>query len=280
MSTAVSLGPATAAARNICSACSSPKTYVLRRSGFLELWRRFTITLRRTLAHQSEHTGKAFTAQALVPTPRSPNTSAAGSSTSTRSSASTPHRTGHYPACLGHPRPAHRRHRPGRPHRPRRDPRRTRTDRKDSGVGPRTRHPPSHHHGGPDRFQGRRVRGQVRHQGRGMHRHPRPPHHSGRPARRAARPRPPPATHRRMPAPGRPRRPGRPPPCPVGSHARLPRPLLHQESPLLHHPRHPPRRSHRAHARGQSPPVACRSSTRTPFSRSPTGATPDALTCR
>ncbi len=59
---------------------------------------------------------------------------------------------------------------------------------------------------------------------------------------RPPHPRPRPTADRRVPAPGRPRRPGRPPAHPMGPHARLPRPLLHQEPPLLHHPRRPPRR--------------------------------------
>ena len=42
-----------------------------------ELWRRFTITLRRTLARQAGLTGKAFAAQARLSYPRSPGTSGA-----------------------------------------------------------------------------------------------------------------------------------------------------------------------------------------------------------
>ena len=169
----------------LCPDCYDYTGSVLFNACAPELWRRFTITLRRTLARQAGLTGKALRRPGAallrqgrrIPAPR-------GRPLPRHHPPRRPRRTDHCPARLGHPRPAHRRHRPGRPHRPRRDPHRSRTDRPDPGVGPRTRHPPGHHHGGANRCQGRRVRRQVRHQGRRMHRHPRPPHHPGRPARR------------------------------------------------------------------------------------------------
>ena len=50
----------------LCADCYDYTGSVLFNACAPELWRRFTITLRRTLAHQSGFTGKAFTAQARL----------------------------------------------------------------------------------------------------------------------------------------------------------------------------------------------------------------------
>ena len=146
---------------------------------------------------------------------------------------------------VGHCRPAHHGHRPGRPRRQRQDPGRSRYACPNAGVRPRTRHPANNHYRGADRYQGRWLRGEVRHQGRRMHWHPRPPSHLRRPDRRPSRPRPRPPPHRRMPPPRQTAPAQRPAAGRLGAHARLPRPLLHQEPDLLHHPRLTPRRPHR-----------------------------------
>ncbi len=145
-----------------------------------------------------------------------------------------PRRTNHCTARLGHPRPAHRRHRPSGPRRHRRHAYRSGSRRPEPGLGPRTRHPSDHDYGGADRYQGRRLRREVRHEGRRMHRHSRPPHHRRRPTRRPARPRPRPPSHRRMPTPGQAPSAQRAATGRLGAHARLPRPLLDQEPRLLH----------------------------------------------
>ena len=169
----------------LCPDCYDYTGSVLFNACAPELWRRFTITLRRSLARQAGLTSKALAAPAprllrqgrRIPAPRR-------RPLPRHHPARRPRRTQHRPARLGHPRTAHRRHRPGRQSRPHRNPRRPRPARPHPGLGARARHPAHHQHRGPDRHQGRRLRRQVRHQGRRMHRHPRPPHHPGRPARR------------------------------------------------------------------------------------------------
>ncbi len=99
-----------------------------------------------------------------------------------------PRRAEHGPARLGHHRPAHQRHRPCRPRRQRQGSRRAGAPGPHARVGPPTRHPPGHRPWRRDQHQGRGLRGQVRHQGRRMHRHSRSPPHPCRPDRRPARP--------------------------------------------------------------------------------------------
>ena len=88
-------------------------------------------------------------------------------------------------------------------------------------LGPRTRHSSDHDYRGADRYQGRRLCSEVRHEGRRMHRHSRPPHHRRRSPRRPARPRPRPPSHRRMPAPGQAPPAQRAATGRLGAHARL-----------------------------------------------------------
>ena len=126
----------------LCPDCYDYTGAVLFNACAPELWRRFTITLRRTLARQAGLTSKALAAQVRrllrqgrrIPAPRR-------RPLPRHHPPRRPRRTGHRPARLGHPRPAHRRHRPGRPHRPRRHPGRRGPARPDPGLGPRTRHP-------------------------------------------------------------------------------------------------------------------------------------------
>jgi len=78
---------------------------------------------------------------------------------------------------------------------------------------------------------------------------------------RAARPRPRPPPHRRMPPPRQASSARRPAAGGMGAHARLPRPLLHQESRLLDHPRLAARRPRLLPARAahrRRTPARCR----------------------
>ena len=114
----------------LCPDCYDYTGAVLFNACAPELWRRFTITLRRTLARQAGLTGKALAAQLRVSFAKVAEYQRRGvvhfhaiirldgpAGPSTR------------PARLGHPRPAHRRHRPGRPRRPASDSRRRQASR-------------------------------------------------------------------------------------------------------------------------------------------------------
>ena len=124
---------------------------------------------------------------------------------------------------------------------------------RDLPLGQPARHPTHHHHGRTDRQRRRRIRRQVRHQSRRMYRDTRPPHHHRRCRRPAPGHRPRPAAHRRMPRPRPAPRIRAPAAHPLGAHARLPRPLLHEKPPLLHHPRRTTRRPHRLPGRTTRP---------------------------
>ena len=76
-----------------------------------------------------------------------------------------------------------------------------------------------------------------------------PQDHSGRPARRPPYPRARPPPHRRMPPPRKAPRTQQPAPGRLGTHARLPGPLLDQEPRLLHNLQRAPRRTGPAPAR-------------------------------
>ena len=234
----------------LCPDCYDYTGSVLFNACAPELWRRFTITLRRTLARQAGLTNKALAAQLRVSFakvaeyqrrgvvhfhaiirldgPTGPDTAPPAWATvdlltaAIAQAADTVHLD--TPAAPGLP---------------------ART----LCLGTRARHPADHHHRGTHRYQGRGLRRQVRHQGRRVHRHPRPPHHPSRPARRAARQRARPPPHRHLLAPGQTPRTGRSSAGRLGAHARLPRPLLHQEPPLLHHLRRAARRTRPAPAR-------------------------------
>ena len=71
-----------------------------------ELWRRFTITLRRRLAEQLGYPAPNSRSSWSCPSPKSPSSNAAASSTSTPSSASTAPATATRPRRPGHRRPA------------------------------------------------------------------------------------------------------------------------------------------------------------------------------
>ena len=73
----------------LCPDCYDHTGSVLFNACAPELWRRFTITLRRTLARHAGLTGKAFTAQARLSYAKVAEYQRRGVSTSTRSSAST-----------------------------------------------------------------------------------------------------------------------------------------------------------------------------------------------
>jgi len=148
----------------LCPDCYDYTGSVLFNAYAPELWRRFTITLRRTLARQAGLTNKALAALVQV--------------SYAKVAPRRPRRADHHPARLGHPWPAHRCHRSGCPRRQRDDARRSGGGRPNPVLGPRTRHPSDHDDWGADRYRGRRVRSEVRHEGRRMHRHTRPPHHA------------------------------------------------------------------------------------------------------
>ena len=132
----------------LCPDCYDYTGAVLFNACAPELWRRFTITLRRTLARQAGLTGKAFAAQApgllrqgrRIPAPRR-------RPLPRHHPARRPHRASRRPARLGHRRPAHRRHRPGRPRRQRHDSRRAGPPGPHAGVGASARHPAGHRPG-------------------------------------------------------------------------------------------------------------------------------------
>jgi len=67
----------------ICADCYDYTGAVLFNATAPELWRRFTINLRRTLARMAGMTQKEFAERARSPSPRSPSTKSAASSTST-----------------------------------------------------------------------------------------------------------------------------------------------------------------------------------------------------
>jgi hypothetical protein len=144
------------------------------------------------------------------------------------------------------------------------------------GLGTRAQHPANHHDRGSERHEGRRLRGQVGHQGRRVHRHTRPAHHPRRPARRPSHSRARPAPHRRMHPPEQASRIRRPAPGRLGAHARLQRPFLDQAvltPPLSARsaPTAPDINASTPWPLDSGPtPVATRSSF------SPTGASPDA----
>ena len=129
----------------LCPDCYDYTGAVLFNACAPELWRRFTITLRRTLARQAGLTGKALAAPGpgllrqgrRIPAPRR-------RPLPRHHPARRPRRADRRPARLGHPRPAHRRHRPGRPRRQRHDARRAGTPGPHAGLGPPARHPPGH----------------------------------------------------------------------------------------------------------------------------------------
>jgi hypothetical protein len=102
----------------LCPDCYDYTGAVLFNALAPEMWRRFTIALRRALARQSGLTNNAFTAQVRVSYAKVAEYQRRG--------------VAHFhaiirldgpagptmpAACLGHPRPAHRGHRPGRPRR-------------------------------------------------------------------------------------------------------------------------------------------------------------------
>ncbi len=122
----------------LCPDCYDYTGSVLFNAYAPELWRRFTITLRRTLARQAGLTNKALTAQVRVSYAKVAEyqrrgvvhfhavirlDGPAGPATA---------------ACLGQPGPAHRRLRPGHPRRHRRHACCSGCGRPDPGVGPRT----------------------------------------------------------------------------------------------------------------------------------------------
>ncbi len=236
----------------LCPECYDYTGSVLFNAYAPELWRRFTITLRRTLARQAGLTNKALSAQVRVsyakvaeyqrrgvvhfhavirldgpagPTTSPPAWATLGLLTAAIDQAvrivnvATPTAPGVAARTLAR----------GREHDTR----------------------PITTTGGAARYQGRRLRSEVRHEGRRMHRHSRPPHHRRRSPRRPARPRPRPPSHRRMPTPGQAPPAQRAATGRLGAHARLPRPLLDQEPRLLHHHGRNTRRSRRLPARSR-----------------------------
>ena len=240
----------------LCPDCYDYTGTVLFNACAPELWRRFTITLRRALARQAGITAKALAAQIRVSYAKVAEyqrrgvvhfhaiirlDGPAGPATAPPAWATLDLLT----AAIAQAARAVRIDTPAAAGLPART----------LAWGTRARHPAHHHDRRTDRHQCRLLRRQVRHQGRRMHRHPRPPHHPGRPL--AA--------------------------LPVREHARrliaeclrlgkLPeledlrlaawahmlgfsRPLRDQEPPLLHHPRRAPRRTRRTPARATpSPP--------------------------
>ena len=172
----------------LCPDCYDYTGAVLFNACAPELWRRFTIALRRALARQAGLTNKALAAQVRVSFakvaeyqrrgvvhfhaiirldgPDGPTTAPPAWATVDLLTAAIAQAAGAVhldtPAAPGLP---------------------ARTLAWGRELDTR----PDHHHRGTHRHQGRRLRRQVRHQGRRMHRHPRPPHHPRRPARPSCR---------------------------------------------------------------------------------------------
>ncbi len=228
----------------LCPECYDYTGAVLFNAHAPELWRRFTITLRRKLARRAGLTGKVFAAQARLSYAKVAEyqrrgvvhfhaivrlDGPAGPTTAPPAWAT----IGLLTDAIGQAARAVQVSTPAAS----RIPSLTLAARRTAGHLGRG--------GGADRHHGGRLRRQVRHEGRRVHRHPRPPRHTHRPPRRAAGPgsRPPP--HRRMPPPQQTPPANRPAAGRLGAHARLPRPLLHQEPRLLDHPRLAARRPRR-----------------------------------
>ena len=138
----------------LCPGCYDYTGTVLFNSCAPELWRRFTITLRRSLARQAGLTNKALAAQLRVSYAKVAEyqrrgvvhfhaiirlDGPAGPSTPT--------------ARLGHPRTTDRRHHPGRRSRPRRNPSGRWPARPDPGLGTEHDIRPITHDRRPDRHE-------------------------------------------------------------------------------------------------------------------------------
>jgi hypothetical protein len=128
----------------LCPDCYDYTGAVLFNACAPELWRRFTTTLRRTLARQAGLTGKALAAQVRVSYAKVAEYQRRGVVHFYAIIRLDGARWTRRPARLGHCRPAHRRHRPGRPRRQRHDTRRTRSPGPHAGMGPPTRYLPGH----------------------------------------------------------------------------------------------------------------------------------------
>ena len=198
-----------------------------------ELWRRFTIALRRALAKRAgltlkdlrQHADDLLRQGRRIPAARRRPLPRRHPPRRTRRTRPPPPRPGPPPTLLTD---AIRARRPRRHRRPR--PRRRRPPARALRWGASSTSAPSPSTRRPHRPGRRRLHRQVRHQSRRMRRHPRPPH---QPPRRPGRPRPSATT----PAASSPN-------ClrlgaldeladlrlaALGPHARLPRPLLHQD---------------------------------------------------
>ena len=103
----------------LCSDCYDYTGAVLFNAFAPELWRRFTIALRRTLARQAGLTNKALAAQVRVSFAKVAEYQRRGRCPlSCDHPPRRSHRAGHSSTSLGQHRFAHRRHRPGHPRRP------------------------------------------------------------------------------------------------------------------------------------------------------------------